>query len=42
MEERCDDKVESVNYSERGNSAGWLAHRESIFLNGEARSIDTY
>lgn len=27
MEERCDDKVESVNYSERGYSAGWLIAR---------------
>lgn len=27
MEERCDDKVESVNYSERGNSVGRLTAR---------------
>ena len=41
MEEKCGDMVEAVDFSDKGHF-GWLAHRESIFLNGETATVDTF
>lgn len=41
MEDKYGGKVEAVDFRDKGRF-GWQAHRESVFLNGEVRSTDTF
>ncbi len=41
MEKKHGGKVESVDFRDKGRF-GWAAHHESVFLNGEVRSTETF
>lgn len=41
MEEKYGGKVEAVDFRDKGRF-GWQAHHESVFLNGEVRSTETF
>lgn len=41
MEEKHGGKVEAVDFRDKGRF-GWAAHHETVFLNGEVRSTETF
>lgn len=41
MEDKYDGKIESVDFRDKGRF-GWAAHHETVVLNGEVRSTETF